>query len=725
MKGPIQRFARDRLDRRDDARLKTTWFGTDRTPASNPGTSTVFYDHTGVTSVDRGGPVLILLAGEHPGALAELVAHAEAGARVYVLAPAGWGKDKLGTWIGQAPTVLIRRVPEVPVSGVLRASGSRLWAGATHGGTAPWCLRLDAAQADALRLVFLRLFWHDAVDEAWTGSKQLTFRPAAERPFDVPPVAMSATVRLVAVGTPLEIARGAIVHLSANAPPDVVPRRLWIRPGGDHHDRLAALRRSGTEIGWTMLDLPDITVGAGAGAALLPGARARLRVELNAAQLSDLERILAQPPAWRFEVDVRLGDHAESGALFHLPGTGAAAALEREQVIEIGQVQAEQLRIVPQTTPASWPTPQQLALAVRYRWAVIPPRLPAGTEEDPLVGRWRKLDADWSARLGKLREALDDAEQHRSRLHSAFSRLAALLGYERTHGSLHKELDALSAKTPSNAGPHGAPVLLDRLTTLEEQARKLKGDLDETERKAREQQEREKQEAEWKARVKKAGQGLVTRRAHLGELEGRRPDLAAELAALELELASVEKNAELAAKPETDKGQPTSAKPDGNKAADKARSKVQSKPDGNKTADRPEEKSINPAPDRTTGESSQAHKDRLARKRRLSDELTKLDQDLKRLRGEIAALDRQTAEQFTFTPPPSPVARPAGAGRFVPAAAAVRPPNQTPEEALPEVGELRHLRGQRFLVIDTWDALTAGEAAASRLKARLVAPEHV
>lgn len=711
MNGPIQRIARDRLERRDDALLPTAWFGADVASVPVLGTSVVFRDDFRVRNVDHGSPVLILLTGEHPGALAELVAHAEAGARVYVLAPVGPGKGKLDMWIGNYPTVLVRRVLEVPVSGVLRPTDAKLWAGSTHGGHAPWCLKLDVVQAEALRQIFLRLFWHDAVDEAWTGGKQLTFRPPVERPFDVPCVSIGARVRMVAAETQLEVVRGAVVHVSAQAPPSVVPHRLWIHPSGDHHDRLAALRRDGAEIGWTALDLPDIAVGPGKAVALLPGTRARLRVELNDAQIAEVQQILAQPSVWRFDVDVRLGDHAELGVLFRLPGTSAAVALEREQLIEAGQVQAEQIRLAPGTAPAKWPAPQPLALAVRYRWTVIPPRLSAGSEEDPLVGRWRKLDADWGVRLGKVREAIEDARQHRSRLRAAFSRLlGALAGFERTHEKLRKELEALASLTPSIEGPKATPALLDRLARLEEEGRKLQGDLEKTEREERELLEREKQEADWMARVKQAKLDLTDRRARLSELEARRPGLAADLASIEAELASAETNAE----------------PDKSKPANKSHHKTgmpntfqnkAAKPDKNRPA---ESDGVQSAV-----ESKQVDKDRLARKGLLSVELTQLDREHKRLRGEIAALEQQAAEPFNFKPPATTVSRATGAGRFVPTGETARPTKATPEEALPEVGELRHLRGERLLVIDTWEALAAGEAAASRLKARLVAPEHV
>jgi hypothetical protein len=47
-----------------------------------------------------------------------------------------------------------------------------------------------------------------------------------------------------------------------------------------------------------------------------------------------------------------------------------------------------------------------------------------------------------------------------------------------------------------------------------------------------------------------------------------------------------------------------------------------------------------------------------------------------------------------------------------------------PDEALPKVGSLRHHRGQRYLVIDILEHLDAGERDATRLSAKLVAPEN-
>jgi hypothetical protein len=294
---------------------------------------------------------------------------------------------------------------------------------------------------------------------------------------------------------------------------------------------------------------------------------------------------------------------------------------------------------------------------------VVPPRVPAGADEDALVGRWRKLDEEWSARLARVREALVAAEGDRGRIGRAFSRLvAAMLGFKHTHGGLLTRLDALDAQRPSAAGPSGAPALLTQLGDIEDAARRLQADLEEAERKAREDEEREKQQAEWQTRVDGAKRDLPERRTALTTTEGRRAAVAEELRGIEEAM----------------------------KAADK-----------------------------------EARKDLTANQRKLSDDLQRANKDVSRLRGEIAALEQQATERFDFRapqPPPGRAGQPGG--RFVPSTSSARPAVQVPDEALPEVGSLRNHRGQRYLVIQSWEQLASGEQTASRLAARLVAPEN-
>lgn len=655
MQGPIQRTVRHRVEPRADARLPTAWIGGNM--AQPPWTDGTWLTRTPGRAAPAGNaPALVLLGNGGEDARAALLAHAAAGARVYALVGPGWGKDQAGSQVLQAPRVLIRRLAEVPASAVHAGTEARLWIG---GG---FILRLDPTQAEALRQTFLRLFWHEATEEAWSGGRQFVWRPARERPFDVPEVPASAAVRMEPADARLTgDPRGALMHVNAGLPPDQAPRRLWFPAGPEHHDRLAKLAQAGVEVLWADRGLPDLQVNGGAGEVLLPGTRGRLRVRLTAHQAPEVARLLEAPSAWRFQANVRLGEAAHRAAQFWLPGEAAARGLEAEQLVEVPDVPAASLRDVPTTEPASVPAAQPLALTVRYQWTVVPPRVPTGAEEDALVGRWRKLDEDWTARLARVREALVAAEGDRGRIGRAFSRLvSAMLGFERTHGGLLARVSALEAQRPSAAGPTGAPALLAQLAEVEGAARKLQADLEEAERKAREDEEREKQQAAWQSRVDAANRDLPDRRTALTTAESRRTTIADELRRIEESLMSADKQ-----------------------------------------------------------------KDLTANQRKLSDDLQRANKEVTRLRGEITALEQRAAERFEFRPPPAPTGRPAQpGGRFVPTASGARPTANVPDEALPEVGSLRSHKGQRYLVIQTWDQLAAGEQTASRLAAKLVAPEN-
>lgn len=657
MQGPIQRTVRHRVEQRADARLPTAWIG--GAAAQPPWTDGTWLTQTpGRAAATGTAPVLVLLGNESEDARAALLAHAAAGARVYALAGPGWGKDEADSQVLQAPRVLIRRLAEVPASAVHAGTEARLWIG---GG---FILRLDPTQAEALRQTFLRLFWHEATEEAWSGGRQFVWRPARERPFDVPEVPASALVRWEPADARLTgDPRGALMHVNTGLPPDQAPRRLWFPAGPDHHERLAKLAQAGVEVLWTDRGLPDLQVNGGAGEVLLPGTRGRLRVRLTTHQAPEVARLLEAPSAWRFQANVRVGEAGHRAAQFWLPGEAAARGLEAEQLVEVPDVPAASLRDVPTTEPASVPAAQPLALTVRYQWTVVPPRVPTGAEEDALVGRWRKLDDDWTARLARVREALVAAEGDRGRIGRAFSRLvSAMLGFERTHGGLLARVSALEAQHPSAAGPTGAPALLTQLGEIEDAARKLQADLEEAERKAREDEEREKQQAAWQSRVDAANRDLPDRRTALTTAESRRTAIADELRRIEESLESADK---------------------------------------------------------------QTKKDLTANKRKLSDDLQRANKEVTRLRGEITALEQRAAERFEFRPPPAPTGRPAQpGGRFVPTASGARPTANVPDEALPEVGSLRSHKGQRYLVIQTWDQLAAGEQTASRLAAKLVAPEN-
>ncbi len=656
MQGPIQRTVRHRVESRADARLPTVWIGGDM--AQPTWTDGTWLTRTpGRAAPPSNAPTLVLLGNGSEEARAALLAHAAAGARVYALVGPEWGKNQADSPVLQAPRVLIRRLAEVPASAVHASNAAHLWIG---GG---FMLRLDANQAEALRHTFLRLFWHEATEEAWSGGRLFVWRPARERPFDVPEVPATASVRWEQADARLTgDSRDALMHLSNGLPPDIAPRRLWFPAGPDHHDRLAKLAQLGVEVLWADRGLPDLQVSGGAGEALLRGTSGRLRVRLAADQASEVARLLEVPSAWRFHAGVRLGEAGHRNAQFWLPSEAAARGIEAEQVVELPDLPAKSLREVPATAPANVPPAQPLALAVRYQWTVVPPRIPAGSEEDPLMKRWRGVDDDWSKRLAALQDALRNSEGERSRIGKAFSNLlSGLMGFERTHDDLLRQVLALEAERPSRGGPTEAAELLSRLDSLEEKARKHQGDLAEAESKAREEQERKRQENEWSAQVEREKREAANTREELAKAEAR-------------ETALVREATEI-----------------------KARLK-----------------------DASSNESS----DLDVRQKKHNDEMKQNGDLLRKLRFLLERHEQEAKRPFEFKPTKREASRPQTQGsRFVPTGSAVSSSTKVPEDALPEVGSLRTHKGQRYLVIDVWEHLDAGEKAAHRLSAKLVAPE--
>ncbi|MEZ4384152.1 MAG: hypothetical protein R3A79_22655, partial [Nannocystaceae bacterium] len=232
----------------------------------------------------------------------------------------------------------------------------------------------------------------------------------------------------------------------------------------------------------------------------------------------------------------------------------------------------------------------------------------------------------------------------------------------RTRSGLLAEVAKLEAQALSTAGPDGAPQLLLQLRALEERAGVLQADVAEAERRGREDEAREKQETEWKARVTAAKSDLRDRQQALAEAQARRGPIEEALKTTE---------------------------------------------DALKSADKKDKKDLN------------------ARRRKLSDDIQRVKKDVTRLEGEIAALEQRIAETFEFRPPAPRGRRSQPGRRFVPPASKERPPAQVPDEALPEVGALRSHKGARYLVIHAWEELAAGEKTAARLSAKLVAPEDV
>jgi hypothetical protein len=669
-KQPIRRVEREQLSDRKESRLSSAWVSADgekESAGSAPCAHLFRSEKPSPFSVDPGAPVLVMMHGQHDAALAELLAPAAAGERVYLLTQERFGQrtQPVDPQILACPSVLVRRIKEVPVSGVYRSGEAKLWLGATPEGPAPWCLRLDAEQAAAFRHLFLWLFWHHASTEGWTGGKQLVFREAAERPFDIPAPLRTAPIRIQsATENPAFDAAGALVHTASLSIPTAAPQRLWFPCSGQHHSKLAQLVARGTEVVWDSRELPNLVVSSSRGVAWLSGWAQPLVITLNPDQMADAAHILSDSAAWRFETSVRLGDHADrDGVLFWLDGATSASPFVREQVMELPSVQAKDLRSTRELVPDSFPNPQPLALSVRYKWTVIPPRVLGGAGEDPLVLNWRKVDAEFQVRCASLRASLKETEGQRSKLGSRFVRLlGALLGFERSQKQTLLALDDLEKQTPSVLGPDLATELYRRLDGLATKAVDLQSALDETARKAEEDEAREAQKRDWEKRTEDARKQLPESRKELAELKEKQAAQTQQLAELEEKLSAAEK---------------------------------------------------------------EEQKDLRAHQKKTKDELAKREKNIEQLAERILNLEEQAQAPFVFVPPEKPTLRSKKeSGRFVPEIDVHKATFDIPEDALPEVGKLCRVKGARYLVLDDWEDLQLGEQAASRLRAGLVAPEN-
>lgn len=527
--GPIRSLPHVRVERRDDVRLSAAWIDRGADEAAPSGLHTL---SRMAREPERSGPgevVLVMLGTDAGQAERELLVHARAGARVYVIAPLQWKGGEHVRHLLDAPTVLVRKVPEPPASAVHTRKDARVWIG---GG---WCLHLDGAQAEALRQVFLYAFWHEATEEAWSDGRRFEWRAAAACPFDVPVVAPDAPVQIVEATRRLEPdGDDAFVHVTTGAVPGHQLRRLWIRPGLVEHERLAALARQGTQVSWQDRGLPNIALGSGRGELLVLGRFAGLRIQLRGAQIGDARTLLAAPARWRFAVDVRLGDPEYANASLWLVGQAGARKLEAEQRIELPVVFARSLRAVPTAEPGQWPGPQPLALTVRYCWTVQPPAAPRGHVTDPLVTRWQAIDADWELRVDRVDVALQQAKRERGRLEIAWQTLArVMLGLGREQNEIADKLQKLRSRRPSELGPSEAEVVLEQLGKLETEVDALLGKLDDSEQKALEQQAHAEQLGQWKATRAANEQQLVEKREVLDRGQQRLAEVGEQLSDVE------------------------------------------------------------------------------------------------------------------------------------------------------------------------------------------------
>lgn len=646
-----------RIDRRGE-RLPTAWIR--GAELASPVTHVLVRDADSPVEPARdAGPLLVMLSGSCPGAERSLDAALASGARVYVLAYEGWGDGTRGGPFARTSGVnaLVRRVARPPVSAVWSPGRSWIWFG-DDAARPSWRMLLDAAQAEALRLVFLQLFWHHAVDEGWNRDGAVAFRPCGPRPFDVPEARDNAPLR-IADGpvAHYEGASGALVYTPTTAGTVVRVERLWCPPSGDGHDTLAALTRAGVEVVWAPRALPRCFVEPSRACVTPSSTRWSLIVTLSPEQRGELATILRAPTVWRFGYDVALGDlECESDVCVLLPGALREAPLVEEETLVTSEVRARSLRECAGALPTTWPASGPLSLTASWSWEVFPPTLPKGAREDPLVVQWRRLDEGFAARVAGARERLARVRDQQGALARTFEALkGALLGFDRTRSGIEGRVEALATCVPSRLGPEGARAKLIELESVEQELTRLAWDVDAEEQKAREERERAEQRASFEDK----------RTRDVREREKKHD----ELTLARERLRKFEEIAEAL----------TTAVP----------------------------------------EEDAAHaKDREVQLAKLGDDRRRAVKQVMLIEGQVKELDEVLRREFVYVP--SITKSGAGGGaRFVPAP--VRGETRPPADALPGVGRLVVVAKQRYLAIANWDDLDAGEREAARLSAMLVA----
>ncbi|MBH24061.1 MAG: hypothetical protein CMH57_06350 [Myxococcales bacterium] len=647
------------LDRRDN-RLDSAWLMRSAPPPEAPSRAPeLLQDPDSPVALPPDSPALILLATEVPAAAETARRLIQAGRRVYLLAPSGWSGDL--EWLsGASPTqVLARRVREAPVAAVLGEGRGWVWAGAA--GPGPWRLTLSPPQIDALRQVFLRLYWDDADDEGWPANGQIVWRARGEAPFDIPRAAAGAVVRLERADDAQPDALGEV--RSWYAPERRLPEgpaaRVWVPASQQEHGALSARARAGCQVVWRDLKLPLCWTGARP--TLMPrSARWSLPIRLDPSQAEALEVVLQRHPQAVFEPNITLQSVEQRVGLegrVWLPGRPEPEPLIEEQPLDAGVAEAPSLRAAPGVKPDAWPEPAVLALRATWRWKVRVPTLPKGASPDPLIQRWEEVDADYAARTERALTALATLEEREGALRRVYASLkSALLGFGRSRGGLLRELEACAERVPSRGTVQEAREGVAKLAALEGRIGELGADVDKAEDKAFEEAERERQREAHEKKRQEAQARLIELKRDLAEVEER-------LLGVDQELEELKQKHQ---------------------------------------------------------EEDTPRKDRKAAEGRLRSDQRRFSKQVSQLEARVQSEQAVCDEPFEYTPSRRRASRHKGASSFVPKASA-QPRQRVPDEELPRTGALFRRGKGRLLAIARWEQLELGEREAKRLGADLVA----
>lgn len=593
--------------------------------------------------------------------------------------------------------------------------------------TRRWYMHLDGPLARALFDAFQTLYWHHSSRESLPDQAGVAaWRTPLPAPFPAPGphVRLAAGDLYVGVGHEDPMVDAELRVTPRHADPGRAKRIVVPPRGAGATVDLTLpihLAQRGSQVCWTDLGLPPTAIS-----------RERMRMDLGAEAMTlslewprgdavdCLHRITraTDRPAWQFHPQRSLAE-IQGDVLLH--GASEGHPVEASVTLNLADVPAPLLSF-DAAGPLQVPDPPPLAREVVYRWRRVPIEVPAGARTAELVGRWRKVDEWTAARVDSLRVALQPPAAEQGLLARLSRWLPGRDATAKQRRRLAEDVEVLGDGRPSE-DPDGAAERVRRLQELTDEVQRHLLAAHDQHQRAEDAAAEELQRTQWQARIDAAAVALARTRDELAAAESAREAAAQVLASADsARWAAIDnhrhlRKAELAAAHERMAGELAETR----RALDFLKEKH---------GDRPPKQERQPL----TRKQQELEK-KLAQHRHDLEALVRwspppsllvdVDATLQRAKQAVDEIVRNTgtlqdqrrrheaehAEMFQFLAPArlqTPLTVESG----------VAPP--VPTEALPELGELRELKGRRYLGVTNWEQVPRAAPIAQRLNAELV-----
>ncbi len=665
----------------------------------------------------------VMLGGSRVALYEHVLAALRPGMRVYAYgAQALEGQQALGQTIAKAKNqVMVRLGYDVPANWIIVDGGRAgvLLVG-SPGKDPQWAIPLERPQARSLFEAFRILFWFHARREGLPDAAgDFAFRPPLPAPYRDPGADVPLpTGRLVINGALPDLVSDAEFRI---VPDGLNPGRagtLVMSPDAGKFARVREPARAGTRVVWTDTGLPRTTITRQRLVMDLIAAPVSIQLEWDTATAVDTYHRVdkaCENPKWVFYAERRLREIA--GPVL-LDGASSAMSVTDKEPIELPDV-VSSLAAFDSAEPKDFPKPSPLSKKVVYSWRTVPEVVPPGAGKAKIVKQWTALD-EWSTRsIDILRRRLDTMEQEEPSFLGRLKRiLSGQTAVQHERARIRNVLTELGEQPLSQRSDAAKMV-----QSLVEEAGKIRGLLQrahDSRQKAEDDVDVEQQRAAWQAEVQRAQSDLAEKRNACADLENKVP--IAEASFKEADAAHQKQLVDLRAARLTPLNQERELA-----VAELAKVKTNLEALGGKATKE--------------------------EKKPFTAEITRLEQRLATIKGEIQALDK-------WNPPPADIAEASNrlekaretrsalrktrsslasdidtlerlvkepfVPRQTPRLPAVllpelAPAPPVPDEAPPELGELFELQNDRFLAVRTWEQVARANRVASRLRAKLVA----